>query len=282
MAIWQTVGTLSADELIEARLQAHWAAQIVGAVGDAFLERKADDSQSNLGWHDELQALLGHRLPGDCCTGLRISDLTLITAGVDDRVLDELPLSGITLQAALAEMTSRLLDRGLSGPALQIRDYEMPEHAVGSGAAFELPRDGLAELARWFANAHPLIGAIVLNDPHASALRCWPHHFDLATLITFDPNMDPEKARSIGIGMSPGDGGYAEPYLYVNPWPYPAVDRLPGLSGAGSWHTQGWIGAVLHAADLAGKSPDIQLALCEQHLVEAGRACRELLGVVGD
>jgi len=60
----------------------------------------------------------------------------------------------------------------------------------------------------------------------ASDVLCWPHHFDIATLVTFASD------RSSSVGLSPGDGSYDEPYYYVNvhPQPDPAqlTDRLKG------------------------------------------------------
>lgn len=54
--------------------------------------------------------------------------------------------------------------------------------------------------------------------------------------------------RSVGVGLSPGDSGYPEPYVYVTPWPYP-TGELPALPW-GHWHTEGWTGAVLRGSAL--------------------------------
>ena len=59
-----------------------------------------------------------------------------------------------------------------------------------------------------------------------------------------------EKARSIGIGVSPGDGYYAQPYLYVSPYPRPDTDNLPALPPGGRWHTKDFFGAVATGIDL--------------------------------
>jgi hypothetical protein len=51
----------------------------------------------------------------------------------------------------------------------------------------------------------------------------------------------------VGVGISPGDEGYAHPYVYVNGWPAPDPADLPDLAPPGRWHTTGWVGAVLEA-----------------------------------
>ena len=79
----------------------------------------------------------------------------------------------------------------------------------------------------------------------APTVRCWPHHFDLATLFALEAG-DPETARSVGVGLSPGDGSYAEPYFYCTPWPAP--ENLPEPPGPLHWHTQGFTSLVCPAS----------------------------------
>ena len=150
----------------------------------------------------------------------------------------------------------------------------MPPHAVADGAAFDAPAEALSELAGWFADAD-LVLQEVAQDPQASAVRVWPHHFDIAVLHTLDPELGAEAGRSIGVGMTPGDGGYAEPYLYVTPYPYPEAPDVPELP-AGGWHTEGWFGAVLTGSEVTGRGAQ-QRATVEGFVDAAVRASRELL-----
>src|SRR5918912_81934 len=69
--------------------------------------------------------------------------------------------------------------------------------------------------------------------------RCWPHHFDIATLLEF------AGGRSIGAGLSPGDESCDGPYWYVNHYPATPRRDLPPLAGGGTWNTSGWVGAIL-------------------------------------
>ena len=136
--------------------------------------------------------------------------------------------------------------------ALPRRTEEMPDHPVASGAAFDADPAALAELARWYGNAALALQEVREGHAGAGAVRVWPHHFDIATLIALDTDADPERARSIGVGMTPGDASYPQPYYYVLPWPTPASDELPLLEGGGRWQREGWVGAVLTGEDLVG------------------------------
>jgi hypothetical protein len=133
---------------------------------------------------------------------------------------------------------------------------EIPAHPVGAGAAYDARLAELAEVERWFHDSSLLLEAVSAAEEGASPVRCWPHHFDIAVLINLDAGSDPpveiDEARSIGIGMAPGDDSYPDPYLYVSPWPYPEAAALPKLPPPAYWHTRDWTGAVLTADDLVG------------------------------
>jgi len=206
------------------RNSVHWAAQLASAAGATLLPARDDFGHTNLGWSDDLGALVGRTLPGGKAVALRPRDLALIVTGADVR----LSLEGRTLDHGLAWLSDQL------EAELELPDHDLPEPPERFGS-------GVQELGEWFATAH----AQVTRVADGREVRCWPHHFDLATRITLDPEMDAEDARSIGVGMTPGDDSYARPYWYVTPWPYPDADALPDLPDEAAWHTEGWTGAVL-------------------------------------
>jgi hypothetical protein len=188
------------------------------------------------------------------------SGLSLVLLGTGAERLVDLPLDGKTLDEAYEWMgaAASRFSEGIDGP-LERRDYDMPPHAVATGGEARFahgPSAEFEEYARWYANAHRVLSRVESEAVNASPVRCWPHHFDIATLITLDAEREPEQARSINVGLSPGDGSYDEPYFYVNPWPAPDALVLPALAAAGRWHTDGWLGAVLPASDLVAVGSD--------------------------
>jgi hypothetical protein len=108
-------------------------------------------------------------------------------------------------------------------------------------------------LARWFEAADDILEEVrsrlagIGSGP--GAVRCWPHHFGIATLLSLGGG-DPEKAAAIGIGMSPGDAYYPQPYFFISPWPAPPVEALPRLCVPGHWHTLGFVAAVAIGEEL--------------------------------
>ena len=255
---WQTVGTVPIASLPEARLQLHWAAQIVASFGNAVLETREDDSQSNLGWVDALGALCSRSSSDGLSVGLRLADLTLLFLGSNNTIQEEFRLSGQTLPQGFEWLTSTYSKASGAAPPkpFALREYEMPSHAIAQNAPFSIQNVApYQELQHWYMNVNTAIREVSSKWTQASPIRCWPHHFDLATLITLDSEKGSEDARSVGCGMSPGDGTYNEPYFYVTPWPYPPKDTLTELSN-GFWHTEGWIGAILTGSTLVESSSD--------------------------
>jgi hypothetical protein len=287
MSDWETLGAVDPRELIDARLQLHFAAQAAAAVGKQLVPHQPDYGEQSFQWQAGPRALAQGLVAGNppFRAALRPSPAALLLLDDNGAVLEEFPLEGKTLDEAY-EWTQieveLLLGRHLEKPLERPGD-DFPAHPVARGAVFSTSGPGFAELGRYFANADRVLRALADRNPGASPVRCWPHHFDLATLIPLDPGADPEKARSIGAGLSPGDGVIAEPYFYVLPWPAPPTQRLPQLAGGGRWQTAGWVGAVLPASSFTNAATNgSQARRVEEFLDSAVAGSRLLLADGGN
>ena len=273
---WKTLGAVSPGELSQARLQLHWAAQLVSATGTSLLPAEADYAHTNLGWDSKLGVLAGRNVGEEPLQAALVFEGLELVVIDDGRERSSMQLAGHTLQQALAWLGREVAG---DGDALALPVHEMPSHPAGEGGVFSEPgTEARIELAAWFANAFALIRDVLADDPAASPVRCWPHHFDVGSLITLDAALGVEEARSIGIGLSPGDGFYDQPYFYVNPWPYPDAEDLPPLAAGAHWHTSGWTGAVLTADRLISIPPEEQQHTVRHALERSVAACHELLG----
>jgi hypothetical protein len=274
---WQTIGRVHPRQLTGARLQLHWAAQLVSASGATLLPMAKDFSHTTLGWDASIGLLAGRGVGSPSRRAALVFESLELSVLDGDRECSSLRLAGHGLEQGLAWLGEALCDDRF---ALALPVHDMPAHPVGEGAAFsDADAEARRELAAWFANATVAIRAVVAEDQSASPVRCWPHHFDLASLNTLDRGKDAEEARSIGIGFSPGDASYDQPYFYVTPWPYPPKAALPSLAAGAEWHTSGWTGAVLTAERLISTAHDAQQRRVDQALHGAMAACREALRV---
>lgn len=276
---WRPTGHVAPTSLVDARLQTHHAAQLVVSAAISYLPKRADDSHTNLEWLPELSAMAGNVLNANtgCRLALRPSDLTLLALSGAGAIVDEFALAGHTTKTADAWMRRALAAFGFDANRLtHDKHYQIPAHPVGSGAPFSVAHGKSAdELSAFFHDAWWLTTSLRAQHGQASEPRIWPHHFDLATLISV-PSPAGSPSRTIGVGVSPGDDSYAQPYIYVGPYPYPPMEALPPLS-IGQWHSEGWVGAVLTGSAFPGETgAERALAFTRQAVAACERAFNAL------
>lgn len=275
-------------DLAAARVQMHRAAQWLARIARSYLPAADDDSHTALVWSDE-PATTRAAPGGGVAPHLRLCEPfpartpvvaeRLIAAyaprahalwfGNPERPNNVMPLAergddeiaAILLQA----LGSLGADEGAFSTALP---YDVP---APSPAAADADIDRLCTL---FANANLVLADIAAREPGASPVRVWPHHFDMATLIALDAPGD-KGARSVGVGLSPGDETHAAPYVYVTPWPYPPANALADAPSGLTWRTDGFTALIGDAqALMAGSDGEVRARAA---LDAAIAACRALL-----
>jgi hypothetical protein len=243
--IWQPVRPEEAARLTDPRLQLHHAAQFAAAAGISFLQPLPDDSHTNLEWVPALGGLFSRLIPARTAfrVGVKPVKLGLLIISADNRPLAEYHLHGRTITEAKDWVRSQIKLLGADGSRYTLaRNYEIPRHDVAIGESFDASEPArFEELAKWLGNGAAILGSLTRSAMPASEVRCWPHHFDIATSIDVAPG------RTLGVGLEPGDEYYDEPYFYVEMKPQPAASRIQSrpLWGSGVWHTKEWVGAVL-------------------------------------
>ena len=248
---WRPLRGIDQRRLSVARLQAHHAVQWLARAARAYVPPQPDDGHTNLGWDDTFDGFTTHRLKNGLRLSLKIADLTLVLHDNERTArIQSFSLDGRTDAQARQWLGEQLRARSLDTHALDAPSpYKMPAHTVTQGAAYAVAdlADTLVELAAWFANAEFSLLRVerqmIERKLAASDVRCWPHHFDLATLASFPAR----NADAIGAGLSPGDEYYDEPYFYVSVYPKPDSAALPRLANLGHWHTHEFTAAVVPA-----------------------------------
>ena len=254
-SLWKPLRTIEHHQLTQARLAAHYAAQWLARAARAYIEPKADDSHTNLGWDQVLGGLATHPLPDGSQLALRIADLTLLLPRPQASELSLQNRSDADIRACLGP---RLGTMGLDPLALdKPLPYDMPASAIASGGHYLIHelKSALGQLSGWYDNASRALDNVrhelVARGLRAPPVRCWPHHFDLDTLIYLSAR--PDNIRTMGVGFSPGDEYYHEPYFYVSIYPAPAVTTLPALP-IGHWHSHDFTAAILTAGRILDES----------------------------
>ena len=260
MAHWRRLGEVRPTALVQARETLHHAAQLLALAGASYLEPQADDSHTSLSWIEPLGALASQPIAAEPALrfGLRLRELTLVV--IDDASREEraaMPLHGRTRDAALNWMRQQAAGHGLDGERLRSRlHFTIAPHPTDEGQPFERASDGtFEELGSWYGDAAFVLEERRRSMTGAGPVRCWPHHFDIATLVRLAST---GPLQTIGIGLSPGDDSSAEPYFYVGP--YPAPTTTPRPLSIGDWHTSGWWGAALIGSEVVQQGTAVDQA----------------------
>jgi hypothetical protein len=276
---WQTIGNVELQELKASRMQLHSAVQLAAALGKVFAHPEPDDSHGSLQWDALRKAFVGAKIDQPPAQALlEVVTLTLSISGAG--VVRNLGLHGHTLAEGFDWLRMTLKDQGAAPERLdQIGDRsQLPDGVFGETDKFDGSLGaGFSEWARHYGNAQLLLREVKAKQPGFSAIRVWPHHFDIASLYSLQREKDEQ--RTIGVGLSPGDSSYDEPYWYVTPWPYPDARNLGPLDGDGIWHTQKWVGAVLPVSRIPRNGGEKQPAQVRRFLQSAIEICARVLQV---
>ncbi len=279
---WTRLASVAPSALRDATLQLHWAAQYIAAAGQTFAEPRDDDSHRAMTWHAERREFVGEPFADGYGfrVALRPADLTLQLLDQTDQPLGSLPLAGHTRAEGFDWLAGGLANYMGAPPSIDRPDWDMPEHPVAGGARFSADIDTeLGALSALYGTSARMLGHVVEAFDDASPVRCWPHHFDIATLITVERDDAGEGVKTVGVGMAPMGGGQDSWYWYVSPWPYPDSRSLPPLDGPGVWHTEEWTGALLTGAELVAATSDFRESVLRKFVDVGIAASFEALGL---
>ena len=248
---WRRLDPIAFEQISNAREVVHEAIQIIASTGISYVQKREDDSHTNCEWSRSLKSFVGNLFGKDnkICLALNVSELQLLLIKENWTIIEEFNLNGKSLDDVIQWLKKNFINNGLDFNKFTLeKHYKIPVNTIFEGDKFKVEnKQAFQELSDYYANADLILRSYISEIPNATPVRCWPHHFDIATLL----NIANENLQSIGIGMSPGDFNNQEPYFYVTMWPYPDLQKivLPDIS-IGNWNFDGWIGSSLLASEI--------------------------------
>lgn len=226
----------------EAEALIHRLAQFPAIVGRNLTDQMPDDSNTTLNWDSAVERLESQLVNGEFRLSIHIPDFSLQWSK-ENEILSELPAHEKTKDEIFEWVVKQVENAGFDSSKLHFIDhYEVPEHAIDTGAAFGGPSNEILTTwmtHRWLANE--LMVELNRTVGIDSSIRVWPHHFDTGTYYAFGDK------KAIGAGWAIGDSMSEYPYLYIYPW---NADETIDLSNTpplkvGKWMTGEWVGAIL-------------------------------------
>ena len=227
----------------------HLAIQYLATVSKSFLEPKADDSHTNLGFSLDDGAIYSRMLDGKqtyLCLSYKKFSLEWIT---NKEVIDELPLDGKTHKEIVTWINEKAL--ASFGKATYTYDlhYELPYDPIQDDFTFVLDnKSKLDELVHCRILAQLVLEDFLKKSTLVSDIRIWPHHFDTGAFATLPDH--PEIA--IGLGLAIPDSLIDDHYFYIAA--YRGHDSIQVADFKplqyGKWVQDGFTGAVLGTKNL--------------------------------
>lgn len=251
---WETLQNVSLSQLEMNRGLLHQAIQIVGAVPRSLLPEDPTDGSASLNWDSSRKTLVADPIEingNKTYVGLGLSNAILFIK--TEKEIETFDLNGHSTIDGLNWVKSELNKLGYDSEKVTLKlPYEIPAYDSAKNLNFD--SQGIEEIARLYNNIHILLHPLTQKWASAFDVKCWPHHFDIATLIPIEEDAKGEVVKSIGIGLSPGDEGTNEPYIYINAWPNIPFDKLEKVQlSMGCWNKEGWSGAKLVYSQILNK-----------------------------
>ena len=224
----------------------HLAAQYLAAAGISFLDKKDDDSHTNLGFDTDSGCLETHLL-SDTNDQLLLcyQDFSLVWRS--DSGTKSFQLDGATHQDVLRWL-SHTAKTALAKEYGYNLHYELP-YPIDDSYTYHL-NDASALKELMHLRILTQLSLEKINQTHGfdASIRIWPHHFDTG-IYTALPDTD----NSVGLGLAIPDSVCDEHYLYVSGYNNEGQivpTKLKELT-KGSWSSEGYLGSVLPATDLS-------------------------------
>lgn len=225
----------------------HLAAQYLAAAGISFLEKKEDDSHTNLEFTTDSGVLYSRPLnEGGDKMGLNYTNFSLEWQRAE--TITSFHLDGKTHADVLDWIGDITRKAGFANPYTYGFHYVVP-YPINASFTYKLDKaERLRELMHLRTLAQQVIEEILKDYSMSSEIRIWPHHFDTGAYASL-PN---KNHRSIGFGLAVPDSLVNDHYFYLSGYEgHNALDTSEfGALSRGQWHSKGFKGATLAATGI--------------------------------
>lgn len=221
----------------------HLASQYLAAAGISFLEKKDDDSHTNLGFSVKEQSMFTHPLnsEGDFLS-LSYQNFTLEWNSSASKT--SFQLDGATHEEIIKWITQKAIEANIKKPYKYDLHYELPYPAITNDFTFNLTNvSRLKELTNFNILAQLTLEAVIKKQQLESDIRVWPHHFDIGAFAS----LKDKTGVAVGLGLAIPDTMIDDYYFYISAYKgHDGVDTS-GLKTLthGEWRNNGFKGATL-------------------------------------
>lgn len=227
--------------------QMHLAAQYLAAAGISFLDKKEDDSHTNLGFSPE-KGFMSSRPLSDSGEILALDYNEFALSWISDDSSVSFDLDGRKHSEVLEWITKMVGTLAVDKPYSYNFHYEI-DCKITPDFTFQLSDfDRLSELKHLRTVAQSSLKSFLDQHGLSSEVRIWPHHFDTGAFAT----LANESNTSIGLGLAIPDTICTEHYFYIGGYhAHGAIDTTNfDPLHYGVWQNDAFKGAILKATKI--------------------------------
>ena len=220
--------------------QIHIASQYLAAAAISFLEKKPDDSHTNLGWDPINNRLMTHSI------GNNQIGINLATANLEWFINGKLDASIDLQESTHREILNWFIEavnrNGIEKDYIYDFHYDLPYDALDEENIFSFDKKEMMRYAVNLTKAQRSFNAFLIENKLTSAIRVWPHHFDLGFYTSLDDTGD----LFMSGGLAMADTMVDELYFYAAGWIKGVAINSRTYTGLekGEWRND-WDGAIL-------------------------------------
>ncbi|MFT7157928.1 MAG: hypothetical protein ACI8Q1_002953 [Parvicella sp.] len=227
----------------------HQAAQYLAAAGISFLEKKADDSNTNVGWNSVDKRLETHVFGNQDQLSLNLNTVKIewLNSG---RVISGIDLISKSHTEIVQWISEQAKENKIALPFTYNFHYDLPYKEITDDYRFSLSEKKLETISNELTKAQKAFEQFLDYQNLDSPIRIWPHHFDLGIYTKLE-----SENTFMGAGLAIPDSLVNDFYFYASGYKngIGIETKTYGKLNIGDWRSD-WNGATLASKNVNDKS----------------------------
>ncbi len=218
----------------------HKAAQYLAAAGISFIDKKTDDSHTNVGWNVSESRMETHVFGDGLKLGLNLKNQRLELLK-NDVVISFLDLGNFNHKEIIQWITEQAVQNNVSKPYVYSFHYDLPYGEITDDYTFSFKEEDLKIVSSELSKAQDVFEQFLKLENLESPIRVWPHHFDLGIYAALNA-----ENSFMGAGLAIPDSLVDDLYFYASGYKNGVAIKTKsfGKMQEGEWRSD-WNGATL-------------------------------------
>lgn len=223
----------------------HQAAQYLAAAGISFLEKKSDDSHTNVGWNKAENRMETHVFGDKNQLGVNLNTAKIEWLN-NGSVTSDIELNSKNHNEIVLWISDQAKQNNISQAYSYSFHYELPYDEVTKDYTYSLDSKDLLKISNELTKAQNTFEQFLAKQKLESPIRVWPHHFDLGIYAELE-----SENTFMGAGLAIPDSMVDDFYFYASGYKNGngIVTKNFGEMKVGEWRSD-WNGATLASTNI--------------------------------